>query len=156
MVRRGHQDVVVPLVADILDVPRLRSIFEEYAPAIVLRAAAHKHVPMMERQPCQALMNNTLGTARLAEVARAFRVERFLMISTDKAVNPTSAMGASKRLAELYLQALSRRVDAPTRFICVRFGNVLGSSGSVVPTFARQIAPADRSPSPTRTWSATS
>lgn len=140
MIRRGHGEIIVPLVADILDQVRMRTIFETHEPAVVFHAAAHKHVPLMEHQPCEAVMNNSIGSARLADLAIEFGVERFLMISSDKAVNPTSVMGASKRLAEIYLQALFARRRHGTKFICVRFGNVLGSSGSVVPTFSRQIA----------------
>ena len=140
MIKRGHGSIIVPLVADILDQVRMRAIFETHRPAVVFHAAAHKHVPMMEHQPCEAIMNNSIGSARLADMALAFGVERFLMISTDKAVNPTSVMGASKRLAEIYLQSLFARRPQRTKFIAVRFGNVLGSSGSVVPTFTRQIA----------------
>lgn len=140
LIQRGHGSMLVPCVADILDPGRLSGIFGQWQPAIVFHAAAHKHVPMMECQPMEAIHNNAIGTARLAELARTCGVSRFVMISTDKAVNPTSVMGASKRLAELYLQALSADRPGRTRFMCVRFGNVLGSSGSVVPIFTRQIA----------------
>ncbi len=140
MIQRGHAGIIVPLVADILDQVRMRTIFEMHRPAVVLHAAAHKHVPMMEQQPCEAVMNNSIGSARLADLAVAFGVDRFLMISSDKAVNPTSVMGASKRLAEIYLQSVFAQRPRGPKFICVRFGNVLGSSGSVVPTFTRQIA----------------
>ena len=129
-----------PFVADILDQPRLRRIFEETRPHVVFHAAAHKHVPMMELQPAEAVRNNSLGTAALAEAALNSGVERFILISTDKAINPTSVMGASKRLAELFLQSLHAANPAKTRFMAVRFGNVLGSSGSVIPIFKRQIA----------------
>lgn len=127
-------------VADITDLPRMRDLLCEQRPQVIFHAAAHKHVPLMETQPAEALRNNTFGTMRLADLAREHGVECFVFISTDKAINPTSVMGASKRLAELYLQSLNAAHAGPTRFMAVRFGNVLGSSGSVVPVFARQIA----------------
>lgn len=186
----GYQHLATPLVADILDEPRMRGIFERYRPEIIFHAAAHKHVYMMERQPGEAVKNNTTGTRKLAELAAEYGIEAFVFISTDKAINPTSAMGASKRLAEIQLQALQERLrreeaarlsdggtpmpgmgemgieaggpqpagqaDRPTnnperltnsltaprtvpRYIAVRFGNVLGSSGSVIPIFKKQI-----------------
>lgn len=130
---------IVPLVADITDRVRMRNIFREHTPQIVFHAAAHKHVPMMESQPGEAIRNNVFGTAQLAELAVAHKVERFLLISTDKAVNPTNVMGATKRVAETFVQSLQQHAKA-TRLTAVRFGNVLGSSGSVVPVFSRQIA----------------
>jgi FlaA1/EpsC-like NDP-sugar epimerase len=221
----GCGSQIVPLVADILDVERMRGIFDRFRPQLVFHAAAHKHVPMMEHQPYEAFRNNTIGTKQLAKLAMEFGVERFVLISTDKAINPTNAMGATKRLAELYLQAIQRhqtcrgqsesvgpdlglpavasgegRASVPsekgnegmrkepsygaterrndgatvseeplsksrgqrtesgnpelrtqnsepsfaastrTKFMAVRFGNVLGSSGSVIPTFKKQIA----------------
>jgi FlaA1/EpsC-like NDP-sugar epimerase len=206
----GSGAEMVPLVADILDDERMRGIFGRFQPQLVFHAAAHKHVPMMESQPYEAFRNNTIGTKQMAKLSAEFGVERFVLISTDKAINPTSAMGATKRLAELYLQALQRHqgcrgqnesesaegvggeaekrksgksgnlengvgggrgstragieavsVEAPvidsselrtqdsepsfaastrTKFMAVRFGNVLGSSGSVIPTFKKQIA----------------
>ena len=136
----GYQGVITPLVADILDLPRLRRILQDYAPHIIFHAAAHKHVYMMERQPAEAVKNNTTGTRQLAELAQAAGIGTFVFISPDKAINPTSAMGASKRLAEIHLQAVQRRPGNRTRFIAVRFGNVLGSSGSVIPIFKQQIA----------------
>ena len=129
---------VVPYVADICDVPRMQSIFSRWKPHLVLHAAAHKHVPLMESNPGEAIKNNVLGTRFLADLADAHAVAGFVLISTDKAVKPTSVMGASKRVAELYLQALSQR--SRTRFVTVRFGNVLGSNGSVIPIFKEQIA----------------
>ncbi len=128
---------IVPCVADILDRTRIESLFETYRPDVVFHAAAHKHVPMMEWNPSEAIKNNVMGTRNLADVAHEREVEAFVMISTDKAVNPTSVMGASKRVAELYAQALSHHSD--TRFVTVRFGNVLGSAGSVIPIFKEQI-----------------
>ncbi len=131
---------IVPLVADVLDAERMRGIFERFHPQLILHAAAHKHVPMMEHQPYEALRNNTIGTKQLAKLSIEFGAERFVLISTDKAINPTNAMGATKRLAELCLQALQRHSGTRTRLMAVRFGNVLGSSGSVIPTFKKQIA----------------
>jgi FlaA1/EpsC-like NDP-sugar epimerase len=131
---------ILPLIADITDPHSMRAIFERHRPAIVFHAAAHKHVPLMERQPCEAIKNNTLGTALLTRLASEHGVDRFVFISTDKAINPTSVMGCSKRLAEKALLARSRVAGNSTRFLAVRFGNVLGSSGSVIPTFRRQIA----------------
>jgi FlaA1/EpsC-like NDP-sugar epimerase len=131
---------VVPLVADILDEQRMAEIFKRYRPTLVFHAAAHKHVPMMELQPAEAVRNNVFGTAEVARLSAVWGVERFVLISSDKAINPTNVMGATKRLAEKVLQSLQKRMAGRTRFVAVRFGNVLGSSGSVVPIFARQIA----------------
>jgi FlaA1/EpsC-like NDP-sugar epimerase len=134
---------VIPCVADIRDSDRISLIFEQQQPAIVLHAAAYKHVPMMEFNCSEAILNNVVGTRNVVEAAIECQAERFLMISTDKAVNPSSVMGATKRMAELTVQhlALNQPAEEPlTRCACVRFGNVMGSSGSVVPTFLRQIA----------------
>lgn len=131
---------MLPLIADVADESALRGVFAREVPEIIFHAAAHKHVPLMERQPAEALKNNTLATAGLARLASEYGVERFVLISTDKAINPTSVMGCSKRLAEKTLQARQRAPGNRTTFLAVRFGNVLGSSGSVVPTFRRQIA----------------
>ncbi|MCK4660539.1 MAG: polysaccharide biosynthesis protein [Phycisphaerae bacterium] len=136
---RAFPDInVIPYVADICDATRLRNIFERECPRVVYHAAAHKHVPMMEANPGEAIKNNIIGTKVVADSAVQKGVEKMVMISTDKAVNPTSVMGCTKRIAELYVQQLS---DARhTQFVTVRFGNVLGSSGSVVPIFKAQIA----------------
>ena len=140
---RGFGGVIKSLVVDILDELRLRHVFERFQPEIIFHAAAHKHVPMMEAQPSEAIKNNSFGSACLAKLAGEFGADRFVMISTDKAINPTNVMGASKRLAEMYVQALAAgKNGAKTKFMAVRFGNVLGSSGSVIPTFKKQIASA--------------
>ncbi len=136
----GYGGTIVPLVADLLDLTRMRIIFERYRPEVIFHAAAHKHVPMMEMQPTEAIKNNTLGTFHLARLAQEFNADRLVMISTDKAINPTSVMGVSKRLAEIAVQALYAGQPEKTKFMAVRFGNVLGSSGSVVPIFENQIA----------------
>ncbi|MDT8287168.1 MAG: nucleoside-diphosphate sugar epimerase/dehydratase [Elusimicrobiales bacterium] len=133
----GYGGVVVPVAGDIRDESLLKNVFETYKPAWVLHAAAHKHVALMEGNPQEAVKNNTLGTWLLARAAAAYNVERFLLISTDKAVRPSSVMGATKRLAEMAVRAFA---GGSTRFMSVRFGNVLGSSGSVVKIFQEQIA----------------
>ncbi|MBA3538049.1 MAG: polysaccharide biosynthesis protein [Deltaproteobacteria bacterium] len=127
-----------PRIADVTDIHRMTQIFEASNPEIVFHAAAHKHVPMMEWNPGEAVKNNVGGTRTMATLSDRYGVERFVLISTDKAVNPTSVMGATKRVAEIYLQAFSER--STTRFVTVRFGNVLGSNGSVIPIFRQQIA----------------
>jgi FlaA1/EpsC-like NDP-sugar epimerase len=129
---------IVPCLADICDHARMEQIFATFRPDMVLHAAAFKHVPMIEWNPGEAIKNNVIGTKTIADLADHYGVDEFVMISTDKAVNPTSIMGASKRIAEIYIQALSER--SQTRFVAVRFGNVLGSAGSVIPTFKEQIA----------------
>ncbi len=178
----GMGAIAVPLVANIADQVRMRDIFSKQHPQVVFHAAAHKHVYLMERQPSEAIRNNSIGTRLLGEIAAAFKTEAFVLISTDKAINPTNVMGASKRLAEIHLQAIQARLCKPalvraaagrpvlanaleaastdgagasappiadaaangpagaTKFMAVRFGNVLGSSGSVVPIFKKQIA----------------
>lgn len=125
------------LVADVGDEMRMRSIFANYLPDIILHAAAHKHVPMMETNTCEAVKNNVLATRLLGELAGEYGVEGFVLISTDKAVRPTSVMGATKRVSELVVQGLDQRYK--TRYVAVRFGNVIGSAGSVIPIFREQI-----------------
>ena len=128
---------IYPVIGDVTDRERLQSAMEAYEPQIVFHAAAHKHVPLMEYNPCEAVKNNVAGTRTVATLAEEFNVERFIMISTDKAVRPSSVMGATKRVAELIIQDMAR--TSKTNFVTVRFGNVLGSNGSVVPHFLQQI-----------------
>lgn len=130
------------VIADIRDRARMREVFATYRPEVVFHAAAHKHVPLMEANPAEAVKTNIFGTKNVAEAALEYGTERFVLISTDKAVNPTSVMGATKRVAEIIIQQLNEeavRANRPTRFTAVRFGNVLGSRGSVVPVFQEQI-----------------
>src|SRR5690606_26883491 len=139
-------------IGDIKNSNRMYSLFETFTPQIVYHAAAYKHVPMMENNPIEAIQTNVLGTKNLADLSMTFDVERFVMISTDKAVNPANIMGASKRIAEIYIQSLNNIASNPnkptenskkslpeTKFITTRFGNVLGSNGSVIPRFRSQI-----------------
>ena len=128
----------VPIIADVRDRERINAIMDYFKPQVVFHAAAHKHVPLMEYQPAEAVRNNILGTKVVADEAAAHKVETFVMISTDKAVNPTSVMGCTKRVAEMYVQSMNK--NSNTRFVAVRFGNVLGSRGSVIPLFKKQIA----------------
>jgi FlaA1/EpsC-like NDP-sugar epimerase len=131
------QTKIVPLIADVCDLDRVRQIFSDYRPDVVFHAAAHKHVSLMEGNVAEAVKNNAFATSDLGRIAGESGVTHFVLISTDKAVNPTSVMGASKRLAEIAVQELNRRYE--TKFVAVRFGNVLGSAGSVVPIFREQI-----------------
>jgi FlaA1/EpsC-like NDP-sugar epimerase len=134
----GHRPLtIVPLVCDITDRGRVAAIFDRYRPQVVIHAAAHKHVPLMELNPGEAIKNNVTGTRTVADAADRYGTTNFVMISTDKAVNPTSIMGSSKRIAEMYIQDLGR--TSRTQFVTVRFGNVLGSEASVVPLFKKQI-----------------
>lgn len=128
---------LVPIIADVQDRTRLEEVFATHKPQVVFHAAAHKHVPLMEANPYESVKNNVYGTKNVAEVADLFNVERFVMISTDKAVNPTNVMGSTKRIAEMVVQDLGSR--SQTKFAVVRFGNVLGSRGSVIPLFKSQI-----------------
>ena len=133
----GDRLSLVVEIASVRDVPRLEDIFRRHRPHVVFHAAAHKHVPLMEHSAYQAVKNNVLGTRNTADVAEKFGVEKFILISTDKAVNPTNVMGASKRICEMIVQS---RTESATSFAAVRFGNVLGSNGSVIPLFKKQIA----------------
>ena len=131
---------LVPVIADVTDYNRMESLFDTFRPEIVLHAAAYKHVPLMEDNPSEAVKCNVFGTRNVANLAVKYRAEKFVMVSTDKAVNPTSVMGASKRIAEIYVQSLSHAGKSKnTSFITTRFGNVLGSNGSVIPVFKKQI-----------------
>ena len=134
----GHQvPSLIPVIADIRDTARVRQIFEDHRPEVVFHAAAHKHVPLMEANVCEAVKNNVLGTRVVADAAHESGVSHFVLISSDKAVRPSSVMGATKQIAESYVQAYAS--DSETKFMAVRFGNVLGSAGSVVPIFQDQI-----------------
>jgi FlaA1/EpsC-like NDP-sugar epimerase len=129
-------DLVV-IIANIRERHRIDSIFSKYRPTMVFHAAAHKHVPLMEANPTEAIKNNVFGTLNVAECADKYKIKRFVMISTDKAVNPTNIMGATKRIGEMIIQAINKHSE--TDFVAVRFGNVLGSNGSVIPLFKKQI-----------------
>jgi len=134
----GNGTVVHPVIANIKNAERLELLFDKYRPQVVFHAAAHKHVPLMEHNPAEAILNNVQGTRNVVEAAVRHGVERFIFISTDKAVNPSSIMGATKKIGEIVVQEAAKHRS--TRFSCVRFGNVLGSRGSVVPLFQKQIA----------------
>jgi len=143
-IRKGRFGIpITEIIGDITDEYRLKYIFSEFMPDLVFHAAAYKHVPIMESNVYEAIRCNILGTKKLADIAVEYGVEKFVLVSTDKAVNPTSVMGASKRIAELYVQSLNSHLEETkmehTRFITTRFGNVLGSSGSVIPVFKKQI-----------------
>ena len=127
------------IIASVRDKTRLNQIISAYRPNIIFHAAAHKHVPLMEDNPSEAIKNNVIGTLNIAQLASQYKVEKFVLISTDKAVNPTNVMGATKRLCEMIVQAVNHERGNKTEFVAVRFGNVLGSNGSVIPLFKRQI-----------------
>ncbi len=133
---KPFSQLATPVIADVNDLSRLESIFHKYVPQLVYHAAAYKHVPLMEDNPFEAVKVNVLGTRNVANLALAAGVRKFVMVSTDKAINPTNIMGASKRIAEIYIQSLSNQTS---QFITTRFGNVLGSNGSVIPIFQKQI-----------------
>ena len=136
---RHHKNLnLTVLIASVRDSKKINSIFKKYRPHIVFHAAAHKHVPLMENSPNEAVKNNVSGTYKVAEAAGVYGVEKFVLISTDKAVNPTNIMGATKRICEMIVQTMNKRHN--TDYVAVRFGNVLGSNGSVIPLFKKQIA----------------
>lgn len=138
MRRKFPNLAIESVIADVQDRKRMEDVFRTYRPQVIFHAAAHKHVPLMEKNPSEAIKNNVFGSRNVAECADIFGAERFVLISTDKAVNPTSIMGATKRIAEMFIQNLDK--SSNTRFVAVRFGNVLGSRGSVIPRFREQIA----------------
>ena len=135
----GDELDLVTLIASVRDYFRMNQIFETYKPDVVFHAAAHKHVPLMEVSPMEAIKNNIVGTFNVATLAQFHNVGKFVMISTDKAVNPTNVMGASKRCCEMIVQYLAQQHEGKTEFVTTRFGNVLGSNGSVIPLFRKQI-----------------
>ena len=135
----------VPVIGDVRQIPRLDFAFRTYKPQVVFHAAAYKHVPLMEENPCEAVLVNVVGSRQVADKCIEYGIEKMVMISTDKAVNPTNIMGCSKRLAEIYVQSLGLAIEngkhaGTTKFVTTRFGNVLGSNGSVIPRFREQIA----------------
>ena len=138
--KRSHPELnLLTLIASIRDVGKMEDVFKKYSPEIVFNAAAHKHVPLMETSPNEAVKNNVFGTLNMARCADKFGSKVFVQISTDKAVNPTNIMGATKRICEMIVQTIGKH-SKQTKFVAVRFGNVLGSNGSVIPLFERQIA----------------
>ena len=146
MMRFDYPNIKVEtIVANITNLDRMESIFKQYKPEYVFHAAAYKHVPMMENNPSESIQNNVWGTKVIADLSVKYGVKKFVMVSTDKAVNPTNVMGCSKRICEIYCQSLNKKIDkesnkeVSTQFVTTRFGNVLGSNGSVIPLFEKQI-----------------
>ena len=137
LIRKNKSKNIEIIVGDITRKERVTNIFKSYHPEIIFHAAAYKHVPLMENNPTESIRTNLLGTKIIADLAVAYNIQKFILVSTDKAVNPTNVMGASKRSAEMYCQALNQ--EHKTKFIITRFGNVLGSNGSVIPLFKKQI-----------------
>ncbi|MFG0935054.1 UDP-N-acetylglucosamine 4,6-dehydratase family protein, partial [Staphylococcus sp. 231237_7MaSpsaltlick] len=134
-----HEEIeIIPIIADVQDKERMKDVMQTYKPYVVYHAAAHKHVPLMEYNPQEAIKNNVLGTRNTSEAAKLAEVSKFVMISTDKAVNPPNVMGATKRVAEMIIHSMTNETSK-TVFVAVLFGNVLGSSGSVIPLFKKQI-----------------
>ena len=138
LIRDGYGDIISAEIASVRDIEKMRALFNEYKPEIIFHAAAHKHVPLMETNPEEAVKNNICGTFNVARLANEFNCKRMVLISTDKAVNPTNVMGASKRCCEMIMQYMAQTTSG-TEFAAVRFGNVLGSNGSVIPLFSKQI-----------------
>ncbi len=138
LVRGGYGDIISTEIASVRDADKMRSLFAKYKPQLVFHAAAHKHVPLMETNPEEAIKNNVFGTLNVARLSHEFGVDKMLLVSTDKAVNPTNVMGATKRCCEMIMQYMAQS-GSETDFVAVRFGNVLGSNGSVIPLFAKQI-----------------
>ena len=137
LIRQNKSKNIEIIVGDITRKERINNIFKSYQPEIIFHAAAYKHVPLMENNPTESIRTNLLGTKIIADLAVEYNIQKFVLVSTDKAVNPTNVMGASKRSAEMYCQALNQ--EHKTKFIITRFGNVLGSNGSVIPLFKKQI-----------------
>lgn len=139
----NNNNLILPIIADIRNIERITKVFDKFRPQIVFHAAAYKHVPLMEDNPYEAITTNVLGTRIVADLAVSYEAEKFIYVSTDKAVNPTNIMGASKRISEIYVQSLNSKLELinrkHTKFITTRFGNVLGSNGSVIPRFKKQI-----------------
>lgn len=139
LIRCGYGDIIATEIASVRDNAKMRLIFEKYKPDILFHAAAHKHVPLMEHNPEEAVKNNIGGTYNVAHLARKYKIEKMVLISTDKAVNPSNVMGATKRFCEMIMQYMAQNYGTDTSFVTVRFGNVLGSNGSVIPLFVKQI-----------------